>query len=192
MANKIKYGLKSVHYAVATIAADGSATYGTPVAIPGAVNLSMSQQGDNTNFYADNIIYWAGYANNGYEGTLELARIPESFEKDILGAYEDGKKMLVENAEAPSVHFALMFQFEGDEKATRHVLYNCTASRPDVASQTVEQSISPVTETLNISAASIYDATLDKNIVKAKTTDESDTTAYNAWFSAVYQPTASA
>ena len=190
MANKIKYGLKSVHYAVATIAADGSATYGTPVAIPGAVNLSMSQQGDNTNFYADNIIYWAGYANNGYEGTLELARIPESFEKDILGAYEDGKKMLVENAEAPSVHFALMFQFEGDEKATRHVLYNCTASRPDVASQTVEQSISPVTETLNISASSVYDATLDKNIVKAKTTAESDTTAYNAWFSAVYQPTA--
>ena len=53
--NKIKFGIKGCYYAVATIAANNSATYGTPVALPGAVNLSLSPQGETNSFYADNI-----------------------------------------------------------------------------------------------------------------------------------------
>ena len=58
MANKIKYGLRSVYYAKATPATNGSLTYATPVAIPGAVNLSMEPQGETSPFYADNIVYY--------------------------------------------------------------------------------------------------------------------------------------
>ena len=89
MANKIKYGLSNVYYAVATDDGTGTLTYGTPVPIKGAVNLTMDPQGDTTPFYADNIIYYTSTANNGYAGTLELALVPESFRTDVLGETAD-------------------------------------------------------------------------------------------------------
>jgi phi13 family phage major tail protein len=191
MANKIKYGIKNVYYAVATLAANNSATYDTPVALPGAVSLTLDPEGDNNIFYADNIAYYTSYANNGYSGSLELALIPDAFRKDVLGEIEDNKDVLVEEQGAPSVHFALMFQFEGDEKATRHVMYNCVASRPTTNGNTKESSIEPQTETINLTATSIYNASLDKDIVKARTSDSTDNTAYTGWFTQVYTPTAS-
>lgn len=190
MANKIKYGLKNVYYAVATIAADNSATYDTPVALPGAVNLSLDPQGENTPFYADNIVYWVGAANTGYEGDLELARIPDDFKTAVLGYKTDAKDVLVEDANAEAVHFALLFQFEGDSKATKHVLYNCTATRANVEGATKEESIEPQTETLTITATTIYNASLDTDIVKAEANEDTDSTTYSGWNSTVYIPSA--
>ena len=188
--NKIKYGLKNVYYAIATIASNGTATYGTPVAFPGAVSLSMDAQGEMTKFYADNVEYWVGNGNSGYEGSLEVARVIDSFKKDILGYIKDAKDVFVEDMNAETVHFALLFQFEGDVKATKHVLYNCVASRPSTSGSTREENISPETETLNLSATSIYNASLDTDIVKAEATGDSDSTTYSGWTSAVYSPTA--
>jgi len=190
MANKIKYGIKNVYYAVATLAANNSATYDTPVALPGAVSLTLDPEGDNSVFYADNIAYYATYANNGYSGSLELALIPDAFRKDVLGEIEDSKDVLVEEQGAQSVHFALIFQFEGDEKATRHVMYNCVASRPSTNGNTKEASIEPQTETINLTVTSVYNASLDKDIVKARTSDTTDSTTYSGWFTSVYTPTA--
>lgn len=187
--NKIKYGLKNVHYAVATIATNGSATYGTPAALPGAVSISMDPQGDTTKFYADNVVYWVGVANNGYEGDLEVALIPDDFKKNILGYITDAGNVLVEDVNATPVHFALTFQFEGDVNATKHVLYNCTAARPTAAGSTKEDSIEPQTETITITATSIYNASLNKDIVKAEANQSTASTAYAAWETAIYTAT---
>lgn len=190
MSNKIKYGLKNVHYALATIADDGSATYGNPVPFPGAVSLSMDPQGENTPFYADNVIYYLSTNNNGYQGDLEMARILDSFKKDVLKMIEDTKHVLVEDANAEAVHFALLFQFEGDAKATRHVLYNCTAARPSVSGETKGENKEPQTESSTITATSVYNESLDKDIIKAECTESSDADVYSNWFSSVYVPAA--
>ena len=187
--NKIKYGLKNVYYAVATIADDGSATYGTPVRIPGAVNLSLEPQGDRDPFYADDVEYFVSISNTGYEGDLEIALVPESFEKDVLKAIEDTKNVLFEEVSPEIVHFALLFQFAADKKNIRHCFYNCTAMRPTVEGETKGENIEPKTETLSLRAGSVYFEGLDKDIVKAKTKADTDTTTYEGWFSAVVTPT---
>lgn len=187
--NKIKFGLSNVYYAVATIAADGSATYGTPVRIPGAVNLSLEPQGENTPFYADNIVYYTSASNAGYEGDLEIALIPESFKKDVLGYAEDKNGILYEDVDAKAKNFALLFQFEGDVKAVRHVLYNCTATRPSIESETKTDSTEPTTEKITVTATSVYNAGIEKNIVKARCTKD-QAAQYAAWFESIYQPAA--
>lgn len=187
MANKIKYGIKNVYYAVATIADNGSATYATPVALPGAVSLSLEAQGDQNTFYADNIAYFVSQANNGYQGDLELALIPDAFRKNILGEIETNVgKVLLEDAEANPVHFALLFQFEGDVNATRYCMYNCVASRPGASSTTKAETIEPQTESVQITATTVYNASLDKDIVRAKTGESTSTAVYNGWFSTVF------
>lgn len=186
--NKVRFGLKNVHVAVATIAADGTATYETPWAFPGAVAFNMDPQGDRTVFRADDTDYWVSNSNNGYEGDLEMARITEKFKTDILQYMKDSKGALVEVDKPDAVHFALLFEFDGDQKATRHVLYNCTAGRPTTTGNTTpEGAIEPETETSTISAGKIYVEGFGW-VPKYETTADTDATTYNNWYTAVQLP----
>lgn len=187
MANKVKYGLKNVYYAVATVDSSNVATYGTPKPWHGAVNLSLDAEGGTTKFRADNIDYWVGQSNNGYSGDFESALIPDDFRKDVLGDVVDTSGVLVEDANAKTTYFALLFQFEGDDKNTRHVMYKCSATRPSVTGATTDEEIEPQTETLTLTATAIHNSALDKDVVKARC-NESDT-PYSTWFDAVYQAT---
>ena len=181
-ANKVKFNIKNVHYAKLTEDESGTVTWVTPVKIPGAVSISLSVSGEISQFYADGIVYYQGASNSGYEGDLEMALIPDQFREDILKETKDEKGILIENASVETERFALMFEFDGDQKSTRHVLYNCTATRPSLEGNTTEGTKEPTTETLTISAAPLADGR-----VKAKTTAEADETAYNSWYTAVYE-----
>lgn len=189
--NKVKYGLKNVYYAKATIdETNNTATYDTPKRWPGGVSLSLDQEGETTKFRADNIDYWVGTSNNGYSGDLECALIPEDFKVEVMGEIEDSNGVFIENAGAKTVHFALLFQFEGDVNATRHVLYNCTATRPSVSGSTTDTSIEPQTETVNLNAVAIHNAALDMDVVKGRVLETE--AKYSTWFDAVYQATSPA
>lgn len=181
MPNKVKYGLKNVHFSNITFGSDGTPTFATPVAIPGAVNISLSKQGDSDTFYADDGVYFEVANEAGYEGDLEIALIPEAFRTGPLGETLDNKGVLVESTGATKGHFALLFEFAADAKAIRHVLYNCTASQNEVAGETKGENTTVQTEKLNIKAKPLPDGKL-----KAKTGDTPDNTTYEGWYDSVY------
>ncbi len=185
--NKIKYNLKNVHVAKMTeTAADGETTYTyeKPKAVPGAVSLSLEAQGETSPFYADGVVYFRSTSNNGYSGDLELALVPEWFCEEMLQETKDKNGVLVEtNDHAESVKFAMLFEFDGDAHGTRHVMYNCTAARPAVASQTKENNITPVTEKLSLTVDPRADG-----LVKSRTGDDITDDAYQNWYKSVYVP----
>lgn len=183
--NKVKYNLKNAHYAMLSIGEDGAVSYGTPTAMPGSVSISLDANGEPENFYADGEAYYVINNNMGYNGDLELAMIPESFRTDALKEQLDDKGVLIVNAQVELAAFALLFEFDGDQRHIRHVLYNCSASRPGIEGKTNEESRDVQTEKLTIKAAP-----LANGMVKAKTGDTTDATVYNDWYKAVYMPTA--
>ena len=96
--NKVKFGLTNVHYAkIKDWVTDASGANLTPVYVdpgrlPGAVSISIDANGENENFYADDIVYYVISNNSGYEGDLEIALIPTDFSTGILG--EDRKSVV--------------------------------------------------------------------------------------------------
>lgn len=183
--NKVKFNICNVHYALQNIAEDGAVTFGTPVAMPGAVSLALDANGEPSNFYADGYAYYTISNNMGYDGDLELAMVPEQFRTEVLKEELDSNKVLVENANVETANFALIFEFDGDVRKIRHVLYNCAASRPSIESQTNEDEIEVQTETLALTATP-----LANGYVKAKTGDDTTDTVYQNWYGEVYLPTA--
>ena len=189
MGNKVKYNLKNVYAAKMTETESvgvKSFSYTNPKAIPGAVSISLDAEGESSPFFADGIVYFRSSTNNGYSGDLQIALIPEWFRTEILQEALDSKGVLVESSNVTeSVKFALLFEFDGDVNAIRHVLYNCSASRPSIESETKEDTIEPGTETLSITADPRADG-----LVKARTGDTTDKAAYDNWYKTVYVPTA--
>ena len=182
--NKVKFNIRNVHYAKLTVSETGEVTFAKPVPMPGAVSLSLDPNGEPSVFYADGYAYYTISNNQGYEGDLELALVPESFRTDILKETMDSNSVLIEDATVETEKFALLFEFDGDVKKIRHVLYNCIASRPTIESSTKEDEIEVKTETLSITASP-----LSGGYVKARTSDTTTEEAYEGWYQAVYLPT---
>lgn len=185
MANKIIYGLSNVHvYPITETSDAGVPTYGTTILVPGAVNLSMDAAGETNPFYADDTVYFQTVANNGYEGTLEVADIPEDFLTTVMKEITGSTGTRFENADAQPLEFAMAFEFQGDEKKRRHLFYRCKATRPSVASQTKEASISPNTQELKLTAM----PRLDTRMIKARC-EEGDAD-FASWYTAPVEYTA--
>nr|DAO75056.1 MAG TPA: tail tube protein [Caudoviricetes sp.] len=186
--NKVKFGLKNVHYALLTVSEEGAVSFGAPVPIPGAVSMSLSPQGETETFYADDIAYYVSTANNGYQGDLEIALLPDSFRTDVLREVEDETDhVLVEKSTAEPQPFALLYQFTGDQQASLRVLYNCAAARPSEASSTIKNTKTPTTDTLSLTASPLANGN-----IKAKTTADTPDEIKKNWFKSVWQPGAAA
>ena len=179
MANKVKYGLKNVHYALATETA-GGLTYAVPAPIPGAVSVTLEPRGERTEFYADDGLYFSAESNQGYEGSLEMALMPDTFRVAVLGDRLDKNGGLFEDINATTKSIALIFEFKGDVNAVRHVLYNVRVSRPALSGTTTTRAEEIGVETLNLVASPAPDT----GFVKAKL--EAGKVGYNGFFTSVY------
>lgn len=163
--NKIRYGLSNVHVGKVTFE-NGTPTFGAPKAYPGAVNITMDPEGDSTPFYADNMVYYLHNDNNGYTGDFEMAYLYDWFETEYLGSKTSNEGMIIETADVKPSNMYIMFQFEGDVKATKHILYNVTAGRPSLEGSTKEDTTTPITTTIPYTAIPLQTAV--GNIVKGK------------------------
>lgn len=186
MADKVKFGISNAHIFPITAINAGVPTYGTGIAVPGAVSLSLDAQGDINKFYADNIVYYQSASNNGYEGDLEVARIPDEVFEEIFKYTKDTNGVYTESAAVEFASFAITFEEQGDQTGTKFVLYNCTATRPSRTLNTIEESRTPTTQTLTISAAPLASGN-----VLGMTSDTTTDAVKNAWHNSVYMPASS-
>lgn len=179
MANKVQFGLKNVHYALATVNS-GVTTYGSPQAWPGAVSLSLDAEGDTNIFYADDVAYYTAIANNGYSGDFESALIPDGFRTTVMGETVSTGGIYLEDSNVQPKSFALLFEFNGDDSATKYALYNCKMNRPSIESATTEDGIEVQTVTGEITATPRVDDGIVKGVCPSTAT-----TAYAAWYTTV-------
>lgn len=163
--NKVRFNLKNVHVGTLTFE-NNVPTFGVPKPYPGAVHLTMNPEGESTPFFADGVAYYNSTSNNGYAGDLEMAYLYDWFEKEYLGSKQSKEGMIVEMADVDPVPFYLMFQFDGDANATKHIFFNVQANRPTLEGQTNENSKTPMTTTIPITAVPLD--TEKGPIVKAK------------------------
>ena len=184
--SKVQFNLKNVYYAILTETENQGViteTFGTPKKVAGAVSIDLSQEGEMTPFYADGVKYYIAQNNQGYQGSLEMARIPDSMLQDIWGMALDTDGVIIENVNKEYKYFALLFQIDGDKDEQLYTFYKCSASRPNIASQTNEESKNPQTQTLELSISPL----LSNGNVMAKTSATTTTTARNSWFTEVHE-----
>ena len=181
MANKIKSGLKNV-YRAPIIDTNGVITYGTPVPMLGAVNLSLKGLVVSTDIAADdNEVYVSITENKGYDGEIEFQIFNDDDKVACLGATLDSNNCIIEGKDDVPLPQALMFEFAGDQKAIRHVLYNCLFTKPDVEGATKGDKVETKTDKLSIKVR----PAIDTGHIKYKTSDTTPASVYDAWYNAV-------
>ena len=183
--NKVLFGLSNVHVAKMT----GEGKWEAPTPIPGAVNMSIDPEGDQSVFHADNIAYHTTNTNAGYSGELEMALIPNAVLAWMLGWEVDKNGALVEVADGVPTPFALLFNVQGDQRPRSAVYYKITASRPSSEHATTEDTADPTTMKLPFVATPYTKE--GKNYVKSIIEESAENTAiYKTFFTKVYEPNA--
>lgn len=116
--------------------------------------------------------------NNGYDGSVQVTCLPPEFERRILK-----NKNGIENAATKTAEFAMMIEFDGDQKKGRHIFWHCILTkRPDITGTTKDNNLTIDNDTINIKAVKRKDT----EDVKAKVYEDWD--VYNTMFSKVPLP----
>lgn len=151
--NKVLFGISHLH--VGTYTADpqtGEVTMGQPYHQIGARNLSLDAESDSNDFYADNVKFWSGFTDNGFTGSIEVAKFDRAFKTQFLGYKEvkGGGIASVKSAVKPDTYIA--FQTEGNVEPLRVVIYNVAWGAIAHEYATIEDTKEPQVDTIDITA----------------------------------------
>ena len=194
----VQFGLCNVYVASVTETRDPdtgviSTTYGTPKAWPGAVHMTLNTKATSEDSYADNGVWYVSNTNPGYDGTYESMHVPDWAATDLLGRYADDNGAIIESSEDRPNYFALMFETDTDTVPTRYVYYKCILTNPSGDWETKTDSTTPKTATANLRVMPRADVDtvdgLNKHAIGAVVSATTDGTAYDGFYSAVYEPT---
>lgn len=183
--NVVNWGLTVSAWGKITVNEQGKDVYEVPKKFKGTRQINWTPDGEQVKVYADGTVIYVGKQNSGYTGTMEVTNLDDEFAMYALGETETDKKVIVENQDGKGGRFYLLWEWEQDKKRARHVMYNCTANRPDVSATTAGDggTKSAQYRTLNVTAIPRFDG-----VVKARTGKDTDATVYDKWFEQVYDP----
>lgn len=173
--NKVEFGISELHFCTYEDVG-GTVTLGTPVALKGAVSLTLEPQGDDNTFYADNVAYWSRIQDNGFTGTITVAKFSDAFKKAFLGYVEldDGGIAQLKGATKPSV--CVMFESDGDADQRRGILYNVTLGN-------INRSYNTETDTVEVDTEAIDITVIGDNTTKiVRAAYDGEATGYSTLF----------
>lgn len=153
MANKVLMGFSDLYIGTYTVGAGGTVTMGTPYHQAGAVGFSPSESSDRNDFYADNIAYYTTYGAAVIEGDLTVAMFDDAFKTQFLGyvATADGGLAQIKNPTKPNIY--MCFAVQGDVEERRCIFYNGTLGEITREYNTIEDTVTPQTESVPVSFA---------------------------------------
>lgn len=148
--NKVEFGISNLHVGKYTVADNGTVTLGTPYHQKGAVSFSPETESNESNFHADDIVYWSELTDGNITGDLVVAKFDDSFKTQFLGykALADGGLASVKGAEKETAYIA--FEVKGDAEKRRVIFYNCSFGAIAREYATIEDTKEPATETLPV------------------------------------------
>lgn len=188
--NKIEFGLSHLFFAPLSRAtsSDGSVTYsyGTPYRLEGVQSMTQEAQGETSNIYAEDMVWFTYTSNNGYSGELVFVTFTDDIREKIYNYAKTAQGMLVERADTQPAEGALIYQCQGDKNKNRHVLYDVTFGNPKTEYKTKEDGIEASVVTIPYTAVPIELA--DGTQVTKGKCSEGDA-AYNSLFTELTPPT---
>lgn len=188
MANKVNWGLAASAWGTITEDENGNDVYGTPTMFLGNRQVNWDEAGENIKVFADGTVIFVGRQNSGYTGSMELTNIDDDFAQWVFSEEVDSNNVQYEIKE-PHIHrFYLLWEWIQDQKNTRHVMYNITATRPSMSATTSGDNDTKTAQYRTIDLTAIPRA---DGIVKASTRVDVNSETYENWFNAIYIPAGS-
>lgn len=182
--NKIRFGVSNARYALKT--AQG---YGEWKRLPGAVTINIEPQESQSDFYADNMVYFTQNGAASDQVTIELADLTNQAKIDLLG-YEQVNGGLALPVNYMPKEFVLGFQVEGNETTLRVNIFGGKLNRPSESHGTKTETTEP--QTLSIEGRFNGDTFTVNNVEKAYLyfTGVTGDDNFDTWWTAVKTPEA--